>query len=248
LRAIYRDPPSAGAFELAPERAREKLHDGVPLLRGEHVPLDIPATRSLMLDLCRSTNVHQPRPAAAEIAAAIEQRALDAGALVASVLNGQAAAVRERAADLGLDGDLLCTMLRFSLFPALELLAARLAPLRALVAWQAGYCPTCGSWPLLGEYRGLEQTRFLRCGLCATEWPLDRLLCPFCGSRAHEHLGYLHVEGQDHQRASTCEQCRCYNKTIATLAPIPPIELAVDDLATLHLDLVALERGYLAPA
>jgi len=187
------------------------------------------------------------RAAADEIAAAIGQGALDVAELVQAVLEGRADAVRERAAALGLDDQLLCTLLRFSLFPALEQLAAQLAPLRALATWQHGYCPTCGSWPLLGEYRGLEQTRFLRCGLCATGWPLDRLLCPFCGCRDHQQLGYLHVEDDQQQRAATCGQCRCYNKTIATLGPIPPIELAVYDLATIHLDMVAIEHGYLAP-
>jgi hypothetical protein len=49
------------------------------------------------------------------------------------------------------------------------------------------------------------------------------------------------------KRATSCGQCRCYNKTLATLAPIPPIELTVDDLATFHLDIIALEHGYLAP-
>jgi hypothetical protein len=34
---------------------------------------------------------------------------------------------------------------------------------------------------------------------------------------------------------------------IATLMSIPPIELAVHDLATIHLDMVAIERGYIAP-
>jgi FdhE protein len=166
---------------------------------------------------------------------------------VAAVLDGQAPAIREQAAALEVDGDLLCILLRFSLFPALEQLAAQLAPLRVLAAWQPGYCPTCGSWPLLSEYRGLDQARFLRCGLCATEWSLDRLLCPFCGCRDHQQLGYLHIEGDQQKRAATCTQCRCYNKTLATLAPIPAIELAVDDLATIHLDIIALEHGYLAP-
>jgi FdhE protein len=248
LRAIYRKPPQASAGDLAPDRARDKLHDGVPLLRGERVSVDIAGIRSLLLDLCREVGQQPGRAAAAtEIATAIGQGALDVAELVQAVLEGRADAVRERAAALGLDDQLLCTLLRFSLFPALEQLAAQLAPLRALVIWQHGYCPTCGSWPLLGEYRGLEQTRFLRCGLCATGWPLDRLLCPFCGCRDHQQLGYLHIEDDMQKRAATCEQCRCYNKTLATLVPIPPIELAVDDLTTIHLDMIALEHGYLAP-
>ena len=118
---------------------------------------------------------------------------------------------------------------------------------RAATRWEQGYCPTCGSWPLLGEYRGLEQTRLLRCGLCASEWAIDRLVCPFCGSRNHADLGYLYVEGDEHKRAVTCENCRSYVKMLATLTPIPPIELAIHDLATIHLDMVALEQGYAAP-
>jgi FdhE protein len=250
LRAVYRKPLQAIAVDLAPERARDKLHSGVPLLRGEQVPIDMTILRSLLLDLCRQVigQPGGPGAAAAEMAAAIEQDVLDVAQLVRAVLEGQADAIRARAAALGLDGQLLCTLLRFSLFPALAQIAAQLALLRTLATWQHGYCPTCGSWPLLGEYRGLEQTRFLRCGLCATEWPLDRLLCPFCGCRDHQQLGYLHVEDDQQQRAATCGQCRCYNKTIATLGPIAPIELAVYDLATIHLDLVAINRGYLAPA
>jgi FdhE protein len=248
LRAIYRSPPLARPIELTADRARDKLYSGIPLLRGERVPLDIAAIQSLILVLCRAVRQSEARSGSANtIATAIDQGVLDVAALVAAVLDGQAPAIREQAAALEVDGDLLCTLLRFSLFPALEQLAAQLAPLRVLAAWQSGYCPTCGSWPLLSEYRGLDQARFLRCGLCATEWLLDRLLCPFCGCRDHQQLGYLHIEGDQQQRAATCRQCRCYNKTLATLVPIPAIELAVDDLATIHLDIIALEHGYLAP-
>lgn len=163
------------------------------------------------------------------------------------MLDGRTEAIHAQAEALDLDGDMLRTLLRFSLFPALTRLNRQLAPLRAATPWQHGYCPTCGSWPLLGEHRGLEQTRVLRCGLCAGEWAVDRLLCPFCGSRDHADLSYLHVEDQDQRRAATCERCHGYIKTLATLAPIPPIELIAHDLATLHLDMLALERGYIPP-
>jgi FdhE protein len=249
LRTIYRSPPQAGVIDLAADRARDKLHRGVPLLRGEYVPLDNTAIQSLILDLCHVVRQSEARAGTANaIATAVEQGRLDVAALVAAVLDAQVSAIHEQAAALQIDGELLCSLLRFSLFPALEQVAAQIAPLRMLAPWQPGYCPTCGSWPLLGEYRGLDQGRFLRCGLCATEWPVDRLLCPFCGCRDHQALGYLHIEGDQQKRATTCEQCRCYNKTLATLTAIPPIELAVDDLATLHLDIIALERGYRAPA
>jgi FdhE protein len=248
LHTISREPPRLGALDLPAGHAAEKLQGGIPLLRNEHVPLDLNAMQELMLQLCQSIRKHNGDAGAVdEIAAAIKQGALAIKLLVQYVLDGQVASIRERAMELGIDGEMLCLLLRFSLFPSLTSLAAQLAPLRTAATWQQGYCPTCGSWPLLGEYRGLEQTRLLRCGLCATEWAIDRLLCPFCGSRNHEHLSYLHVEGEEQKRAATCEYCRGYVKMLATLAAIPPLELAVYDLATIHLDMIALERGYAAP-
>ena len=66
-----------------------------------------------------------------------------------------------------------------------------LAPLREGIVWESGHCPTCGSWPLLGEFRGLDQSRFLRCGLCADSWEVPRLWCPFCDTRDHDLLSLM---------------------------------------------------------
>jgi len=65
---------------------------------------------------------------------------------------------------------------------------------------------TCGAWPVLAEQCGLEQLRYLRCGLCASSWEADRLLCPFCITRDFHVLGYLQVEGEEpRQRVATCD-------------------------------------------
>ncbi|MGH7644152.1 MAG: hypothetical protein ACREMR_01065, partial [Gemmatimonadales bacterium] len=44
-----------------------------------------------------------------------------------------------------------------------------------------------------------------------------------------------------------CETCRGYLKAVTTLQALPPVELAVRDLETVELDLVAVERGYTRP-
>jgi FdhE protein len=117
--------------------------------------------------------------------------------------------------------------------------------LRQGCPWHRGYCPTCGSWPLLGEARGLEQDRFLRCGWCASAWPIDRLHCPFCGNRDHHTLGYLHVEGEeDRHRAGTCDLCHGYVKWVSTIFALSEPQMLVADVATIHLDLAAAERGF----
>lgn len=248
LRAAYAQPPRIGPLDIAPERAAEKRAAGVPLLRGEAISIDIPAIEAALLRMCQAVGPHLERPGeASAIAGTIRRGQLAVADLVRQALDGEAAELRERAADGGLDGQLLGTLLRFSLFPALSQLAAAQTPPHGAAAWEPGYCPICGSWPLLAEHRGLEQLRHLRCGLCASEWPADRLRCPLCGTRDHADLGFLHVDGADHERAATCEHCRGYVKVVASLVPLAPLDLAVRDLATLHLDMIALERGYVAP-
>ena len=49
------------------------------------------------------------------------------------------------------------------------------------------------------------------------------------------------------RRAAICEECRGYVKMLATLGPLSPLHLLVADVATLHLDLIAAERGYAPP-
>lgn len=253
LRVAFRDVPPL-VLTITADHARAKLGAGVPLLRGEPLPLDAAWLRQRYAALC-AVLAQQARQSATVSAAAdatrqaIQRGTLDIAALVVDVLSGDPQIVVERAARLELDSALVATLLRWTLLPLLEQVAQQLQPLRARWPWPHGYCPTCGAWPLLAEQRGIEQTRVLRCGLCATEWPLERMLCPFCGSRNPADMGYLYEEGQEAaRRVVTCERCHCYFKSVATLAPLPTPLLPVTDLATLHLDLIALERAYAPPS
>jgi FdhE protein len=192
---------------------------------------------------------HQQGDAAAALAGAVKGGRLSVEELAGAVLAGRAGEVHARAEVLGLDAGLAATVLRFTLFPSFVSLSEALAPLRTGAAWSRGHCPACGSWPLLGEFRGLEQDRWLRCGLCAAGWLFPRLACPFCDNRDHRRLGHLYVEDEEgRRRAATCDECRGYVKALATLGPLSPPGLLVADLATVHLDLAAAERGYAPPA
>jgi FdhE protein len=122
---------------------------------------------------------------------------------------------------------------------------ARLLQSQLPHAWSQGYCPLCGAWPVLAEQRGLDRTRWLRCGRCTGAWEVEPLWCSYCGERDHRKLGSLVLDGAgDTLKVDTCESCRGYLKSIATLQAIPPFELLLQDLETVELDLVALERGY----
>jgi FdhE protein len=240
--------------KLDAEYAHDKLASGVPLLRGEGWLPDERELRRRWREICdvvEAASVRAGEPSAPRgraLSAAMRSGKLDPSEMVREVLAGRIQEMHDQVERLNLDPGLAATVLRFTLFPVLVSVSAELAPLREGVDWQHGYCPVCGSWPLLGEFRGLEQTRYLRCGLCAAEWEVPRLLCAFCGNRDHTLLGFLHVEGEETSyRVATCDGCHGYVKMLATLSALPPLQLLVADVATLHLDLVAAQRGYANP-
>jgi len=238
--AIRETPPV-----LTAEQARGKLRAGVPLLRGEPVSLDAAAFDQRWREICGAVQRHQGGGGATALAKALRPDRLDPAEIVRQVLAGSPETVHLRANALHLDTPLMGTVLRWALFPVLAAFDVALAPLRQGISWDKGFCPTCGSWPLLGEFRGLEQVRFLRCGLCAGTWEFPRLRCPFCDNQDHRLLGYLHVEGEEgKQRVAICDACRGYVKMVSTLAALAGPRLLAADVATLHLDLAAAGRGF----
>jgi len=119
-----------------------------------------------------------------------------------------------------------------------------LAPLAEGIPWQRDSCYVCGAPAALGELRE-DGARHLRCLQCGAVWRVPRLRCPSCGNEDHATLSTLSEEGRrGTRRVEACERCRRYVKVIAAAAPTPDEMLLLEDLATLHLDAVARERGF----
>jgi FdhE protein len=115
-------------------------------------------------------------------------------------------------------------------------------------SWREGYCPLCGAWPTLAEFRGLERKRWLRCGRCGTGWEVPWLKCPFCDETDHQHLGYLAPEdGETTRKVEVCDTCKGYVKAEPTVRPLSWWGVLLDDVATVPLDVAALDRGYHRP-
>jgi FdhE protein len=247
LCAAYAEPIRVVVPSLTKEAAAEKLSAGVPLLRGEKLDIDWAAAQRRLQDVFGALSERQA-DAAAALARAVRSGQLAIAELAAAVLAGQPHLIHERAGALGLDVSLIVSVIPLVLFPVFVQLRVGLEPLLAAGHWEEGYCPVCGGYPKLGEFRGLEQLRFLRCGLCAAEWPGSRLRCPACGNHDHRRLGYLHVDGEQNKcRAATCEECRQYVKMVSTLTPLAPLQLWVTDVATVHVDLLAADHGFSPP-
>jgi FdhE protein len=220
---------------------------GTPLLAGAHIPIDAPlADRWVRRVLALAA---EAGPEAIDLRAAAADVALDARAFLEAAVNADGERLEALARSLDIDPDALAAVATLAVMPLLQALRRRFGPLESVdPRWQEGHCPICGGWPHLAEQRGLERTRRLRCARCGGDWMQPGVRCPYCGAIGHESRAAL-VSEQDGEarKVETCSACRGYLKSVATLRAWAGDEVALIDLATVDLDLVALEREYERP-
>lgn len=264
LDALARSQPEAGPWlALVAEAVQEIGHpvwdaaaagvtlaDGsasAPLLTGATVPLD----RSLVDGWLRRllALAGTAGPATGSLGAAARSERLDALALLGAAVNQDAAGIAAGASALDLAEDALAAVAQLGAMPLLHACRRRFGTAVPL-DWDEGCCPLCGGWPTLAESRGLERARRLRCARCGGDWGMTAFRCPFCANTDHRRLGTLIPEaGGEARRVETCDRdaCRGYIKSVATLRAWAADEVALADLATVDLDLVAVERDFARP-
>jgi FdhE protein len=116
-------------------------------------------------------------------------------------------------------------------------------------SWVEGYCPVCGSLPAFAELRGIERSRYFRCGRCGGAWHARALYCPYCAMSDHEELVSLVPEnGGSNAVIDACKRCLGYVKTFTRLQGCSPATVMLDDLASVDLDVAVLEQGYRRPS
>ena len=112
--------------------------------------------------------------------------------------------------------------------------------------WEEGRCPVCSARPSLASITEGPQ-RMLHCAYCGTVGTYRFIGCPHCGTEDVSRLGTLVPEADPGFRVATCEECRTYVK-IAEGAVIAEMTADLADLASLPLDIVAQNKGYLRRA
>ncbi|GAB6271039.1 MAG TPA: formate dehydrogenase accessory protein FdhE [Syntrophaceae bacterium] len=141
--------------------------------------------------------------------------------------------------------DLIDLFIEESLRPELEAIAEQYGALVEKSGWTEGYCPICGKEPKIGEIRESEDgRRYLFCHQCGYKWHFRRIKCPFCGNEEQHSLAYFAVEGEESHRVDVCNKCRRYIKIIELSKSSEDVNLDVEDITTLHLDMLAYEEGY----
>lgn len=216
-----------------------------PLLDGASIVVDEGAARDLLTRLIRTaTSIGTPKMSSLEPAL---RRDIDVAGLFAASVCQDRDRVSEVAAACGVDDEALQAVVALLAIPFLQACNRRWkSPLTE--SFSQGYCPMCGSWPVLAEMRGIERNRYLRCGRCGSEWLSQILHCAYCGTTDHEHLASLVPEKADSGGAiEACRQCHTYLKVFTRLQGSPPAEVLLQDLATVDFDVAALEKGFSRP-
>lgn len=109
--------------------------------------------------------------------------------------------------------------------------------------WLKGACPVCGGKPTMALLEKEGGKRYLYCGVCEVRWRIQRLGCPYCSSNESR---FFNVEGMEQYRVYYCDNCHGYIKTIneAMMSDSSNLDLFWEDINTVHLDLLALQEGY----
>lgn len=226
------------------KESRDSLkEDGLSLVRKDDFPVDVESSVGLFHVLCRIGKTANPHMAEqiGRMETALEAGNLDLKKLLTG--GGKEQASEHVAADLGLDKQVLSFLIRSSIRPSIE---AGMEQLRNELEPETGrttHCPICGSLPDLNLLRGEGGMRYSLCSCCGYQWRIDRLSCAVCGNKEPGALQYFYGEGEEACRVDLCDQCHHYIKTIDT-RNLEASDPSMEDLATLHLDVVAVQKGY----
>jgi FdhE protein len=209
----------------------------------EDFPVDIEASADLFRSLCRLGSAANPHIASqvAKIDQALHDGTMDLEALFAG--GGKEQTIGQVAADRGLDKQVLSFLVRGSTRPSIEAGRDQFRGELDPETWRKSRCPVCGSLPALSLLRGDGGMRFSLCSYCGYQWKIDRLSCSVCGSKEQGALHYFCGEGEDACRIDLCDTCRHYIKTI-DYRNLEESDPSLEDLATLHLDVLATQKGY----
>ncbi|MGH7509722.1 MAG: formate dehydrogenase accessory protein FdhE [Gemmatimonadales bacterium] len=237
----WRTPLSGAGFGQPVARSSEEA----PLLNGQTLKVDAGRVQKLVRRLATTAAIGRLTDGAS--LRGYRPSEAEALRLLAAAVRQDPGEIAALASAAGIDRGALTSVAHLAAFPLLQS-CGRLLEDRVPRFWSHGYCPVCAAWPILAERRGLDRTRRMRCGRCGGEWEVQWLCCIYCGEQEHERLGSLVPEDRGEMlKVETCASCRGYLKSLATLQGIHPFELLLQDLETIELDLVALERGYGRP-
>ena len=245
LREEFRRRIKGEIFPVDPSLVPAKMTGGLPLIDFTTITADLSEPRNYFLALLKIAEKRSPGETT-EMAKKIREEALSFRDLIYESFNPlpydeETVADDEEAED---SFDLIELFIEESLRPALEKVVERYGDAVRGADWTEGYCPICGREPKIGEIRDDDASRYLFCNQCGFEWCYRRIKCPFCGNEKQQTLAYFTIEEDERYRVDVCNECKRYIKIIDFRDSQEKADLDVEDIATLHLDMLANDEGY----
>ena len=237
--------PQAKPFEIEKGVMDIKQQEGFPLFSKEDLPLDFDAAADLLKKFLGHLGATD-RDDSEGLKKAFE-KAGDNGEwsknLFKTILKQDEESLSLIAKEVDLDPNTIQFLGQVALTPSIYALREAVSASIDTDGWDYGYCPVCGSQPDMA-YFAKTGRRYLHCKLCGEEWVFSRIRCPFCDNQDQETLGYFEAEEEEGFRVYFCRECMRYLKTIDKKAfeEVAPLEL--ENLATIHLDLLANENEF----
>lgn len=234
-----------------------RLSEGVPILSGISCSFLKPALDDAFTALVPPAKACFPAiaPVLDRIEAEQRQGALDLSHLAEEYLGGGLSGFREAAPTSQLDRKGLGFMVHLALSAVLQSLAPSLTDQAGKTRWNRGYCPICGSLPLI-SYLSKPQTtpseflvggggqRYLHCAVCGYDWHVRRHLCAACERDDSDQHLYFNVADSAGERVDICPHCSHYLACIDLRETdvFPHLETMAVGLS--HLDMLAQEKGF----
>lgn len=220
-----------------------KSNQGFSLVEPAAFTVDTPAAEQLLARICRiAERSGEKLGLVGEALIQTIDGGMAMGGLFADMLDDQGR-IRELAETLDVPPGMLSLLLYLAVKPSLEAGARELAVRLTDSQKNRSSCPICGSAPIIGELDA-EGNQWIHCGLCWHRWPLKRIICLFCSNQDSASMEYLYSEDEPEYRVNLCDGCQRYLKVVDTRKMnrrfYPPLE----QVASLHLDLLAAEKGY----
>lgn len=218
---------------------------GFPLLTRDAIKIDEAGGREFLLPLIEllKTLGQQGAEELQQLKQALENDQLQVGKLLIACLEKDRAPIEKTSERLAVPAALLEYVLSTALAHALQQWLIGQAEL-PFDGWTEGYCPICGGIPAMGELCGEEGKKRLHCSICTTAWDVVRMRCSYCGNEESETLEYFSAEGDAGYRVDICRKCSCYLKVVDSRGVGEGLPMDVEDLNTMHLDLMAQREGF----
>ncbi|MBN1662751.1 MAG: formate dehydrogenase accessory protein FdhE [Deltaproteobacteria bacterium] len=242
LREEYQQKTASDVFPIDERLIEKKIAGGLPLIDFAADNFDLTESKRYFKELLKIAERRFP-----DEAKGIVEKIHDGTIDVEKVILGSFDVFVEEGETEEFDEYLLDIVDLFaeeSLRPALEKVAQKYGDAVSKLSWQEGYCPICGKEPKIGEIKDDDGRRYLFCNQCGYEWHFLRIKCPFCGNEEQQSLAYFTVEDDERYRVDVCNECKRYIKIVDFRESKEEPNLDVEDIATLHLDMLANEEGY----